>query len=902
MKTAFDKKLFAAAEMAAYQSVSDLVTGKAFFSKRDFRMAFEKRAPLEVSKHPKKEELMQEIFLALKFVPLFPSQFQNEYSLYTTARTVRLEREMIEMAKATSTAHNLPSDPMAITNITKTVIEKYPTMADEQKAVVLASCATDKNVIITEGTAGAGKSFSLNAIREIYEQIPPRNDREKIGYDIIGTALSWTATKVLESSANLSGGRAIEGFVNEMKAAHAAGGDFFKRRSVVIVDEAGLAPTESIHQILFYAKESKQDVRVILTGDSLQLNPVMAGNALELLVEECGSTRLDTIRRQKQASHRSAVKHFCYGRAENGLYTYQQQESIYLTENRDDMFARVVKDYVEYTSAYPEKTALMLALKNDDVYELNQQVRNSLKKTGRVEQSGVTLKTWDGKSIKSAEFCVGDQIVFRQNASKHPVLASNFKTSFAAQQNQKDIAKEKKSIAGFFKHLTATKPKDVVIREGVFNRTIGTILSIAPLSGGHAEFRILLSEGGEVSVNSSDYIDYETRAMPMTHNFATTIYASQGQTVQKVIMLDSPRMNRKLAYVGASRHTEAFDLYIDKQELGLRIREKIARERGKAANRLVAISKYKSSLLTETESSRLYDQYPEFPVDHTFTQREYIGVVASCWNTKSMNQTMTMARKQQFKKPPVDRHWKSPLAPWFISITQAQDDPTDDYLTVYPKIKMTVSEDKQDKSLLSRRGRTTYVAEVEMAKEITTPLDMHNEVDVSGLDQRVLDETKGVIWITNKHGEPRIKGVDANDPGVIRSRYSLSGDLVAGDGEIPVFLNNHASEDTPFFIVHSFREAVLSWTHYRERFKDEIFNVPHIICALPGVDIKTILPWIKETDRILISHGKKEGSMDFAINTGDRLLEIGVKNFDYRPKLNSNEKKDKQGIDIKLRK
>jgi hypothetical protein len=166
-------------------------------------------------------------------------------------------------------------------------------------------------------------------------------------------------------------------------------------------------------------------------------------------------------------------------------------------------------------------------------------------------------------------------------------------------------------------------------------------------------------------------------------------------------------------------------------------------------------------------------------------------------------------------------------------------------LTVYPKIKMTVSEDKQDKSLLSRRGRTTYVAEVEMAKEITTPLDMHNEVDVSGLDQRVLDETKGAIWITNKHGEPRIKGVDANDPGVIRSRYSLSGDLVAGDGEIPVFLNNHASEDTPFFIVHSFREAVLSWTHYRERFKDEIFNVPHIICALPGVDIKTILPWIK---------------------------------------------------------
>jgi AAA domain len=876
-------------EKAAFSAIDSLITGKAFFSKRDFRKALQTLTPKYLLDRSDFEAILTAVLERIKLVPLFPSQPESDFSLFTTARTIRLEREMIEMAKATSDAHELPGLPGAIAKLTQSVIDQYPTMADEQKAVVLASCSTKNNVVITEGTAGAGKSFSLNAIRQVYEQVPARHAKETVGYDIIGTALSWNAAKVLEESANLPTGSAVAlaGLLDRMKVAHSTGQEFFKKRSILVVDEAGLAPTEVIRDILFYAKESKHDVRVILTGDSLQLNPVQAGNSLELLVEECGSTRLDTIRRQKQASHRAAVKHFCYGRAEHGLYTYHQQEAVRFSANRDALFEQVVKDYIAYTTAFPDKTALILALKNDDVHDLNQRVRQSLKASGRIEPKGVTLPTWDGKSIKNVEFCVGDQIVFRQNAKTQPVFASTSKTAFDGLQQAKAAAKAQRSLIGFFKKITQSSPEETPIRHGVFNRTIGTLLSIEKRPNGHATFRILLAEGGEVLIHSDEYQHHKQKALPMTHNFATTIYASQGQTVQRVMMLDSPMMNRKLAYVGASRHTELFDLYVDCEELGQRIRKKVNFERAKAEKKLAyAHSSSKTSLLADADGARLYEQYPDFPAQHSFSEREYLGVVASTWNTPSTNQTVMMARKLPKQKIIRDRHWKSPLAPWFTSISKAEEDTVDDAPAFYPKIHMTVKAEPGQKSLFSV-GPAAVIrsSDISLSSEPTAFIgDAEGVVfDSDGVSEDVLRATEHLLWNKNKHGEPRLLAFDHAD-GSVRARYSLDGTRLVGDGEIPVFKNEQADDRTPVFVVHSFREAVLAWTHYRTRFSETPQHIPHVACVLPGVSLHTLLPHLHEHSKILVSHGKKEGNLEQALHTGSALEALGLP-VDYRPKL-----------------
>lgn len=887
------------------KAVNDLSFNKAFFSKRDLWRIAEQSLPTNVIDHPRKLEILDKAVESLQLVPLFPSQAINEWTQYTTSRMIRLEREMVEMAKTTSDNHSIPGDPDAISKLVEAAFASRPTMAEEQKLVVDASCNTNKNVVITEGTAGAGKSFSLNAIREVYESIPPRSTHpnEEIGYAIIGTALSWTATKVLEESAGLSGGMAISGFVNKMEASHQNGGDFFTRRTLIIVDEAGLAPTELVHQILFFAKESKQDVRIIFTGDSLQLNPVQAGNALELLVAECGSTRLDTIRRQKQESHRQAVKHFCFSRAEKGLYTYHQQEAIHFLDNQEAVFNKVVSDYVAYTTSFPDKPALILALKNKDVSLLNNRIRDELQKSGRVDKSGFTINTHNSAksdanknepAIIPLQFCVGDQIVFRQNAAKHPVYASEYKKAQEAVADVKNISEEKKTFSGFFKHLFSKEMSSTVLRKGIFNRTIGTILSIKRISPDNIEFRILLTEGGEVKVSSKDYKNKETGAMPIMHNFATTIYASQGQTVPRVFLLDDPNVNCKLAYVGASRHTDLFDIYLNKEELGSRIRNKVSRERDKAAKKLSKdINRQGASILADAEQQRLFDQYPNYKIDHCFTEREYLGVVASTWNTLSLNQTVTIARKTPHKRQIRDMHWMSPLSPWFLSVECAEDDnPDDGVIHPKPDIKISVTPTKTEEKtgffgLFSKKIESSQ--SVDLKTKVTPPIHIFgsdkSSYDFEGVDHSDLVAAKGSLWHSNRYGDGRIVAIDPFNKS-IRARYDIDGNLIVGDHEIPVFRNEKCNSQTPWMIVQTFREALIAHKYYRSKFKEVAQNIPHIVWFAKDADIKTLLPWLPPMPSIYVAHGKRENSLENAKKIGDILSENNI-SFDYRPKLPS---------------
>ena len=52
-------------------------------------------------------------------------------------------------------------------------------------------------------------------------------------------------------------------------------------------------------------------------------------------------------------------------------------------------------------------------------------------------------------------------------------------------------------------------------------------------------------------------------------NYATTAYASQGQTVQHCLFLDDGKkmMNRRYAYVVCSRHKEKLSIYINKEKI-----------------------------------------------------------------------------------------------------------------------------------------------------------------------------------------------------------------------------------------------------------------------------------------------------------------------------------------------
>jgi ATP-dependent exoDNAse (exonuclease V) alpha subunit len=514
----------------SYFREEDIVRGVYKIAQKEFENK------LDILENPRLRNVIEELIKDFNLINIGFSQYK------TTKEVFDIEKEIIELSGALTPAHRLPAD------VVDRAIKAKVGISEEQIAAVYAATMTGNRVTVIEGTAGAGKSFTMKAIKDAYVEM---------GYEVMGTALGWNAAKVLESSAGLGDCMALEGLVRKMLAARDSGTSFFRRKTLLIVDEAGMVGSRHMKHILEETARSKFPVKIVLTGDSLQVNPVDAGNALAAIIAFHGTVRIDTIRRQSQESQRVAVKQLSQRQSGKAMHTYLNQELIHWAKNKESLFNLVVRDFVSYKNAYPNKKSLILALENKDVVALNSRIRKAYKKAGFIDSYEVTATVTDGRETWDSQFSIGDEVVLRANSKDLVVYKIEEDKSWKNQDQWK------------------------VDRYGAFNRNSGTIVGIKRSKEVPGSFDFMVDMGGDtpgrVIINSSTFKHTERKGMPMVHNFATTIYASQGQTVDKVFFIDSPMMEFRLAYVGMSRHREGLEIYLDETELHHRMDKMIGR-------------------------------------------------------------------------------------------------------------------------------------------------------------------------------------------------------------------------------------------------------------------------------------------------------------------------------------
>jgi len=940
-------------ERAGIDATRASTQNAAFFSLREWTRVFAKRHPALApwTQSPQWGMIRKLALSKIGATPLFEGGNQDaEWAKFTTRQMVETENEMLALAKRKTREFTIPPELMDQAFSTR------PSMQDEQMDAVRACCSGDKAMLIMEGTAGAGKSFTLNAVREVYENMPGRTPQDEPGCDILGTAISWNAAMVLEEEAELKGCVAMAGLLIEMDRAEKEGRDYFKRRTLVIVDEAGLASTAELTRLMRHCAKSRHPVRLILTGDSFQLAPVSAGNALEALVEANGSARLDFIRRQQQDSHKSAVKHFCHKRAQNGLFIYWQQEAIHFCKDAESRYKRVVGDFVGWQLDHPTKQGLALANTNEEVRRLNLEIREAMKKAGRVTGTEYRLRVYDGKVAFEAPFAVGDQVVFRKNLTKQPIFKSQFRKLHEA-LTPEAREKARKARGGLFSSLLSSvgmgKP-DEIQGHGLYNRSNGVILSIKPSvrRSGTFDIRVLLSgeDGGEVLVNTGDYLDdVESsdakaaqqgqsgqsgqqrpekpggggKAIPMTHNFASTVYSSQGQTVDRVMLLDSPQISCRLAYVGMSRHRELCDVYVDQTELTERMKKQIEREKESPWK-----THAKKMAATPTESMLL-------------------AAMAQTWNGDNANQTAFMARKlanerrKRFPQPHEMLPWRAP-----------EDNPDD-----HPKIRWEKSSGFGGAGLsASARGETTAnpgaaggeavepganagagsrtgsakpktqeetakkssflsffarakavekgaVVSVAEAADKKAPGELRI-ADLDGVSAELAQSLRGSVWDENRFGEERFLARDT--AGEILSRYDINGRCVVGDREPTVFPNTEqlaAGLPAPFLIVPDARAALISHAHYRQKHAQSPEKIPHIVAAFADTDWSKLEGWTGRLDqaKVFVAWSLRDpGSFAKAQEVGQKLVELGAR-VSFNPKSPAQETMNGPSIGRKIK-
>jgi conjugative relaxase-like TrwC/TraI family protein len=395
----------------------------------------------------------------------------------------------------------------------------------EQAAAIRHLCGPDQ-IAVLSGRAGSGKSFTMAGVKDAHEAK---------GRTVYGLAPSWKATGVLKEDTQLADeyARAITGWLNRVEKGEITVGAM----TTVIVDEAGMVGTDHMAKLVSLAKQT--GARLILAGDTRQLQPVTAGAPMKIVEDLNGSAILAEISRQKIDYQLQASMLFSNGDTEGALEIYRKYGNIEFHDDGAEALKALVADYMQDIRDNPQGTRLILTTTNGDARAINNEVRKQRKEAGELGAGIVATTMTRGKSPRPTEneYSVGDRIMFGETL---------------------DVGDEK-----------------------IINNAAATILELKLMENGEPLWTFQMDDGRIITASSSELVGYREKGSnerypKIAHAYAVTTHSSQGTTVDRAFIYNANGMGKEAAYVAFTRHRWNVKMYVDES----RIHDRVAAERG----------------------------------------------------------------------------------------------------------------------------------------------------------------------------------------------------------------------------------------------------------------------------------------------------------------------------------
>ncbi|WP_374755574.1 Ti-type conjugative transfer relaxase TraA [Aureimonas sp. AU20] len=329
---------------------------------------------------------------------------------------------------------------------------------------------------------------------------------EAQGYRVHGAALAGKAAEGLEESSGIAS-RTLASW----EYGWANGRGQLDPGDVFVIDEAGMVSSRQLAR--FIEETDRAGAKLVLVGDPQQLQPIQAGAAFRAVTEHIGFAELEEVRRQREGWQREASHDFARLRVSQGLSAYDGHGAIRFAETREAARYAIVSEVMRDHDAKPEASQLVLTYRRADVRELNEAIRGERRERGElnVERS---YRTNDGERV----FAIGDRFLFLENS--------------------RDLGVKN----GMLGTVGAVREGEIVVR-----------LDGAQGPGGETE------KGRIVTVPVAEYDKFD-------HGYATTIHKSQGATVDRSYVLASGGMDSHLAYVAMTRHRDAVQLHVGRDD------------------------------------------------------------------------------------------------------------------------------------------------------------------------------------------------------------------------------------------------------------------------------------------------------------------------------------------------
>ena len=260
----------------------------------------------------------------------------------------------------------------------------------------------------------------LDAAREVWE---------RDGQRVIGTAIAGATAQRLGADAGIRETMTMDSLIG--RARH----DTLQldRNSVVVMDEAGMADTRRLAQLIEITRAS--DSKLVLAGDPAQLSPIGAGGLFGELKDNVPTAQLGEVHRANHEWERDAWQQLRQGDAERALGEYQARDRLHIAETRTEAGERMVSDWAANRAAHPGERVVMLTdASNHELDRLNQQAQEQRDRAGELGPETVALPDRP-YGLRS-----GDEIIFAaqyrtpgqqrvENGTRGQVLAASERDS-----------------------------------------------------------------------------------------------------------------------------------------------------------------------------------------------------------------------------------------------------------------------------------------------------------------------------------------------------------------------------------------------------------------------------------------------------------------------------------------
>ena len=413
---------------------------------------------------------------------------------YTTREILEVENDLREHISLMNGFENHTCTIESINNALM-IKEDGKVLSDEQINMV-RHVVKSESIKVVEGLPGTGKSFALSRACDVFIEN---------GYNVRGLAPTGKAAENLEDL-NIKSST-VDKFLYDLKNEK----DCFSCMDVIIVDEAAMLGSKKTYELIKHASEC--GAKIILCGDSHQLQPMDAGGAFRMVKNTVGYAELKDIRRQNQEWYRETIHDIRNGKVEKALLSYLEHDMIKISDNQDNMIKNITEKYISERREDLSKSQLVLCGTNNQVQKLNDSIRSVLKDEGVIEKDKschIQVKNRSNEKTEK-EFCVKDRIYFLQNSTKINVK----------------------------------------------NGSLGVIEKISKNKNNEVIFDVKLDNNKKIKVNTKEY-------QKIDHGYACTVHKSQGSTVDKVhVAID--RMDNEMSGVALSRHRETATIYTNKE-------------------------------------------------------------------------------------------------------------------------------------------------------------------------------------------------------------------------------------------------------------------------------------------------------------------------------------------------